>query len=464
MSEETSNSPKPDPVAAGTKTRSPLSASGTPLVLPAAPPESGRNLALGVFLVLAAVPLAGVAFIWAPQETFVAISTTLLISLLVFLFFQLRLVSQRNGMFALLAAGLLVTLAVPVLVKIGASSSELAQWFFAFRQSQNGGASPVLSLSHERRANVPSQPGAESSVLLPVPGPVQGAPASSSKSAASPGEAAPSAQGMLPPRDAPTPQAVESKAPASIAGREKVEPDSHSSAPQKEETAAEKTTRLATEEAIRRYPGLGKVGSREHARYIEGFNEFKRLHRHEFFADNAWPLNLAELLAERHGWKRADVVSPQPPAGTGRPLATEVNRDEAARAEEKILMSAGASGIAADSSGAEPESGSIQKVFGLDLPETDPANPNHQAVLDSLREVSKKYPASAQSGSLENRVFREAVQEYERLRPDFFESPRWPLRLADLVAKREGWRRIEGPQVQSPPPQAASPEGGKAGE
>ncbi len=55
----------------------------------------------------------------------------------------------------------------------------------------------------------------------------------------------------------------------------------------------------------------------------------------------------------------------------------------------------------------------------------------------------------AHQGSVENRVFVESVQEYERLRPEFFESPRWPLRLADLVAKRMGWKRMEAPGIAS---------------
>jgi hypothetical protein len=46
-----------------------------------------------------------------------------------------------------------------------------------------------------------------------------------------------------------------------------------------------------------------------------------------------------------------------------------------------------------------------------------------------------------QDGTPENRAYLSAYKELERLRPDFFENPQWPLKLADLVAKSEGWKR-----------------------
>lgn len=404
----------------------------TPIVLASASAESGRNLAVGVFLVLAALPVAGLAFIWAPREAFVAISTALLISLLVFIFFQLRLVSQRNGLFALLAAGLLVTLAVPVLVKVGASSSEWAEWLVQIKNSQR--ASPAAAqgvVAVERSAPE----------VATVAVQTQPAPASAAVTAKADAPKSPAAS-------------IVSVPSGGGAGGDKTEKATRSEDPTRpsavdpEETAAKRTTRLATEEAIKRYPNLGKVGSREHSRYIQTFNEFERLHKHEFFADPAWPLNLAELLAERDGWKRADL--PAVPAAAPGPAA----REEAPRRSERTASAMAPAAAEAALVSAEPAApptenapvaadAPVGKPFGLDLPEADPTNPNSRLVAEALAEVKRRYPLVAQVGTMENRLFVEAYQEYDRLRPDFFENPRWPVRLVDLVAKREGWRKAD---------------------
>jgi hypothetical protein len=56
-------------------------------------------------------------------------------------------------------------------------------------------------------------------------------------------------------------------------------------------------------------------------------------------------------------------------------------------------------------------------------------------------EARKRYPAIGTEGSDENRAYVEVYAELDKLRPDFFSKADWPIRLVELVAKREGWKR-----------------------
>jgi hypothetical protein len=71
------------------------------------------------------------------------------------------------------------------------------------------------------------------------------------------------------------------------------------------ETPAQRTAR-SQKEAIRRYPGIGQKGSPENQLFVETFQELKHSGADDFFADPEWPLQLAELLAKRESWQRAE--------------------------------------------------------------------------------------------------------------------------------------------------------------
>ncbi len=64
-------------------------------------------------------------------------------------------------------------------------------------------------------------------------------------------------------------------------------------------------TRDAQAEAIRRYPALSVQDSRENRTYVEAYMKLKQSNA-DFFKDPEWPLQLAEGVAEREGWKRED--------------------------------------------------------------------------------------------------------------------------------------------------------------
>jgi hypothetical protein len=84
------------------------------------------------------------------------------------------------------------------------------------------------------------------------------------------------------------------------------------------------------------------------------------------------------------------------------------------------------------------------------------------------QEAMRRYPALAIKDSLENGLF---VSTYKQLRDagsdDFFADPRWPVRLADMLAKRAGWIPGGPPMTTGPapildPPAGAEPPAGRA--
>jgi hypothetical protein len=63
-------------------------------------------------------------------------------------------------------------------------------------------------------------------------------------------------------------------------------------------------------EAIRRYPELGKNGSPKNQAFVSAVKEQRHTGAVEFFDEPNWPLILAEYLAEKDGWRRADAAEP----------------------------------------------------------------------------------------------------------------------------------------------------------
>lgn len=67
-------------------------------------------------------------------------------------------------------------------------------------------------------------------------------------------------------------------------------------------------------------------------------------------------------------------------------------------------------------------------------------------------EAVRRYPALGIEGSRENTVF---VSTFKSIKEsgdsDFFKNPEWPLELAELLAKRQGWLRDDIPSNRPPP-------------
>lgn len=68
----------------------------------------------------------------------------------------------------------------------------------------------------------------------------------------------------------------------------------------------------------------------------------------------------------------------------------------------------------------------------------------NEKVLQSKLQVVQRYPALGRNGSDEVKVYTEVFNELVRRNRDFFLNPDWPLELAELVGKREGWIPEEG--------------------
>ena len=390
-----------------------------PVVLGKRPGEANRNLALGIGAVLLSTPLAGLAFAWAPRETFVAATTSLLLALVMFLALQLHLLLQRHGTFVLLSVGLLLTLAVPVGVRLGSTGLDWMSDVSELRASRSGqlpenGAVPVFVQGGAKTSPVAAS-GARQTVH--APGPL----------------AEPSAQGVAS-------QQSSNATPAST--QETFSPEAAKRAEQAllEQLLAklsredpQTATRMAQKEMQRRYPALDDPSSKEAALYREAYNELGRLRKFEFFKDPVWPLKIAEMLAAREGWKRADLAGPS--AGTpggGGPV------------EERAPGASATTAVAASPKALPGEE------LALDGPEAPPAEDTHtQEVKRAMIEARKRYPAIGIEGSDQNRAYVEVYAELDKLRPDFFSKGDWPIRLVELVAKREGWTRTAEPQSPS---------------
>jgi hypothetical protein len=390
----------------------------TPVALGKKPGGVGRNLALGIGAVLLSTPLAGVAFTWAPKETFVAATTGLLLALLMFLALQLHLLLQRHGLFVLMSVGLLLTLSVPVAVRMGSTGLDWMSDVSELRAARSGqgaenGTFPVFL-----------QGNAKSSPFLPG----VGRQAANGAADAAAQAAQPQPPFANPPVSSSPPQ--EAFSPEAAKKAEQVLLDQLLAKLSREDPQT--ATRMAQKEMQRRYPALEDPSSKEANLYRDAYNELGRLRKFDFFKDPAWPLKIAEMLASREGWKRADLA-------VTTPGGVELGAESAPSAP-------GAQGAAV-----VPDSKTLPgEEIALDGPGAPPAEDSHsQEVKRAMIEARRRYPGIGAEGSDENRAYLEVYAELDKLRPDFFSKSDWPIRLVELVAKREGWRRAAEPKAGS---------------
>jgi len=375
----------------------PLSLSSQPrrVVLGGGTNDANRNLILGVLIVLLTIPLGGAAFWWAPRETFVAVSTAILVGLLIFLAMQFRVLLQRNGTFLILSVAFAVTLVVPLAARMVAAGSDWMQMFVDVpkARAQFGGLFQPNQPNQQKPAAGATVQSEEASALAGATG------ASGMGSQAMASKFQEADQGKIP-----------SSAPA-------IEPEPLRPG----EDPLQRTTRLAKEEAVRLYPSLQTPGTPEHTKYIEAYNELARLRKFEFFKDPRWPLNLAESVAAREGWQRSASSTSNPAGST----------DGDSQKRDKLALMPGSE-------------------IALDNPQSPASeNPETQAVNRSMIEIRRRYPAIGNEGSPENQAYLEYYKDLERARPDFFDKPDWPVRLGEAVARREGWKRADAGEGSS---------------
>ena len=367
--------------------------------------DANRNLILGVLIVLLTIPLGGAAFWWAPRETFVAVSTAVLVGLLIFLAMQFRVLLQRNGTFLILSIAFAVTLVVPLAARMVAAGSDWMQMFVDVprARAQLGGL-------FQQNQQKPAAGGALQTEETSASAGLAGSPGVGTQANGAAISGATGTQPITPKFQEAEQSKLQNSAPA--LDPEPLRPG---------EDPVQRTTRLAKEEAVRLYPSLQTPGTPEHTKYIEAYNDLARLRKYEFFKDPRWPLTLAETVAAREGWQRA--------ASPSSSTATSADGDPQKGGKFSLMP------------GSE---------IALDNPQSPASeNPETQAVNRSMIEIRRRYPAIGTEGSPENQAYLEYYKDLERARPEFFDKPDWPVRLGEAVARREGWKRADGGEGSS---------------
>lgn len=79
-----------------------------------------------------------------------------------------------------------------------------------------------------------------------------------------------------------------------------------------EDKATAEITQRAQKEAARLYPALGRNGSAENRDFVDTVKELQRRNS-DFFDNPEWPLELAQTLARRNGWKQSGVIDDDTP-------------------------------------------------------------------------------------------------------------------------------------------------------
>lgn len=96
----------------------------------------------------------------------------------------------------------------------------------------------------------------------------------------------------------------------------------------------------------------------------------------------------------------------------------------------------------------EPESapppGPTPPLEATAKPEPTPVGGNRtefNLVMKAAQEEAvRRYPLLGVADSRENKAYVAAYKHLQQNNPEYFKNPEWPLRLAEALAKREGWR------------------------
>lgn len=84
-----------------------------------------------------------------------------------------------------------------------------------------------------------------------------------------------------------------------------------------------------------------------------------------------------------------------------------------------------------------------------------------QITSRAQREAIRRYPGIAVKDSPENSDFVKAVNDLKKQRADdFFQEPSWPLRLAESLAQRQGWKRAGASDGSAGEGEMPAPPGG----
>ena len=293
--------------------------------VPASPERAvgPRNLAWGVIFLVAAFCAYWFALIFSGHNATRSVIASLGTFGLIWLFYSLRVLRQRHGIFLALSAILLFGAAMPLVERAFSGLDRLARERLAEEP-----AAPKLDVAPPAPMTAKNAPPAPVAPELPP------APEVPEKPAAEPPDDGTVRELLVPPPPATAKKVIEitEDVETKIGGRRytvkkgdtfefvsikdgmttfKAGKDlaTVSSDVAKFRLTHEELYLLAQKEAMRRYPALSEKFSEENQKYVEASRELKET-LPDFFKAPDWPLRLAEQLAATHGWKSVDDTEP----------------------------------------------------------------------------------------------------------------------------------------------------------
>jgi hypothetical protein len=277
-----------------------------------------RNLFWGVAALFLALVLLAVALLLTGSKAVVSLAICLLTFTALFVLARMHVFRQRNGGFFALALVCLLGAAIPLLETAFAATKN----FVAQRNSAAPAVTPTPAaapttataplLTESFALAKPAGPGRQvrvikdSTVLIREKPFLVKAGETFPFIESSVGETTFAVRDLQLSLPSGVVEVIDPQAVAKgVSGGAPAEPSVATNAPPK--TTAEElaeVTKIAQQEAIRRYPALAIKDSLENEAFVSTFSQLKAAGSGEFFENPEWPLELAELLAKREGWQR----------------------------------------------------------------------------------------------------------------------------------------------------------------
>ena len=294
-----------------------------------------RNLFWGVLMLFLACVVLVLAIVMVGVKAMIYLAACLLTFTALFVLARMHVFNQRNGGFLALAVVCLIGTAVPLLEKT-------VTWVQNFDFSRPVATAPTVTLHSDETAaplltqafalSAPKGNGKQVRVLRDSRVDIDGKAflikiGDRFPLVAAEGDrttfAVRDLQLSLPTTDVevldPTALARGVGSTKSASGRKGAAPSSTLS-----DAELAEITRNAQQEAMRRYPALAMKDSLENAMFISTYKAFRDAGNEEFFSNPEWPIELAQMLADREGWKRGGA-----PVTTGAPILDRFPSEDA---------------------------------------------------------------------------------------------------------------------------------------
>jgi hypothetical protein len=290
-----------------------------------------RNLFWGVAMLLVALILLVAAILLGGAKAMLSVVTCLLTFTALFVLARLHIFRQRNGGF--------LALAMVCLIGAGAPLADKAfSWAQGWVGSHRGADGPVVTLHSDETAvplltqsfalSKPAGDGKQVKVLRDSRVMIADKPFLIKAGERFALIEAKGNQTTFAVRDlhvslpadvtevvdpAAVAKGVESASTNAVASAAAAKAPEKSTSPDDAELA--EITRNAQQEAMRRYPALSVKDSLENGLFVSTYKQLRESpNSTNFFANPEWPIELAELLAQREGWMRGSGPSTTGPA------------------------------------------------------------------------------------------------------------------------------------------------------